>query len=556
MDSKKPNLETAVYCLIFLIALLVRMIGLGQTPLNDFEAVPALQAFAVSQAQETAIGGQPGYVLLTAALFRMMTASDFWARFWPALVGAAIVLVPYLLRSRFPGKTGLIAALFLAIDPALVAISRTAGGASLALVFGLLAAAFMIRKEWIAGGIFLGFAMASGAFFWTGLVLGGIIFVVIRLQSNVKLPLPSSGKDWALLGITTSIAAVMGSSGFFFQPSGLSGIGNGLVSFAERWSTASLVSLKTEGIVFGFTYFPALILGAAGLIVSKKQHPFLTRVLLTWVIAATLLVVLLPSREINDWVWAALPLWGLASLGIDAFLQKIVESERLVLAAQFTVTVALLIFSGLNLEAYFFNSYGDLTIDRNRLIGAGLPIILLIIVTAFLAWGWSPQTALRGLGLGISVLLVVWDFSAGIKSAGGLVQASSIAWKPQPIVVDERLLASQVEELSLWNHGQRQAIDIQVVNYDQPALRWALRNFQNTTWDLSYSQVETPSIIIAPDYQQIGSTTLYRGQGISWAQYPSFDQMNFPQWMRWAFYRQSPVDEIRLILYARNDLFK
>jgi len=114
-------------------------------------------------------------------------------------------------------------------------------------------------------------------------------------------------------------------------------------------------------------------------------------------------------------VWAVFPLVGFASLGIDQFLRRVSESNRPVLIGEIVLTVSLIIFSILNLLAYFFNSYGDAVVDRNRLIGAGLPILLLMIMTAFLAWGWSPRSALQGLGLGLGLLLCVAFFSAGMK---------------------------------------------------------------------------------------------------------------------------------------------
>lgn len=556
MNQKTLRLETILYCAIFVFAVLVRFIHLGQAPLNDFEAAPALQALSVSRAESTAMGDQPAYVMLTSGLFRVFNATNLWARFWPALAGAAIVLVPYLLRKRLPLRTGLVAALFLAIDPALVAISRTAGGQSLAIVFGLLALALLMDRKWIAGGICLGIALSSGQTVWFGALILIVVYLIERILAK---PLPreeSNPWNWGWTAGAAALTAVLISTGFMVLPNGMTGVANGLVSFVKRWDTVSLVSIKTSLAVFASTYLPALLLAAFGYVASRKSHPERVRLLLTWFVAATLMVIIVPAREVSDWAWAAMPLWGLAALGIIDALPARVRSERVVLLAEFVLTFTLLLFSVLNLMAYFFNSYGDAVVDRNRLIGAGLPVLLLAIATAFLAWGWSPKSAVQGLGLGIGVLLCAWIFSAGMKSAGSLVQPSGIVWKPQPIIVDESLLVSQVEDLSLWNHGQRHQIDIEVVNYDTPSMRWALRDFSSVTWDLQYSPAETPSVIIAPDYQQIGSTTLYRGQGIAWAQYPSYAKMGFAQWMRWVFYRQAPVDEIRLILYARNDLFK
>jgi len=304
------------------------------------------------------------------------------------------------------------------------------------------------------------------------------------------------------------------------------------------------------------TYLPVLILSIYGLIKTSKRQKSHFIVLLIWIVIAMALILSRPDRLISEVIWVILPLWIGAAYGADSFTLRSKDGEKGVFLAETVFTVSLLLFGFLNLLAYLFNSYGDQVVDRNRLIGAVLPIVLLVLVTAFLAWGWSRRSAFKGLGAGIGFLVMVWILSAALKGSGFLTQPSALGWKPQSITTGERLLISQIEELSLWNHGDRTAIDIDVIRYDFPSLRWALRNFQNVYWEDQFSSIETPSVIIAPDYQQVGSTTLYRGQAISWGQLPAYPQMKLTDWIRWTIYRKAPMDEVRLIVYARNDLFK
>ena len=88
MEERKITIEHLLIGAVFMLALLVRFIHLGQPPLNDYEAAPALQAMNIASGKETMIGDQPAYVMLTAGLFRLFDATDFGARLWPALAGA------------------------------------------------------------------------------------------------------------------------------------------------------------------------------------------------------------------------------------------------------------------------------------------------------------------------------------------------------------------------------------------------------------------------------------------------------------------------------------
>ncbi len=76
----------------------LRFVQLGALPLSDYEADWALQALRVVQGLKPAIGPNPAYVHLTAILFYIFGATNFLARFWPALAGSALVLAAWPLR--------------------------------------------------------------------------------------------------------------------------------------------------------------------------------------------------------------------------------------------------------------------------------------------------------------------------------------------------------------------------------------------------------------------------------------------------------------------------
>src|SRR5512136_2562705 len=118
MKKFEPTLEHAFYALALVIAVTLRFLHLGALPLSDFEADWALQAWRVAQGLKPALGPDPAYIHLTAITFYLFGATNFLARFWPALAGSALVLAPWLLRSRFGRIPALVLAFGFALDPA------------------------------------------------------------------------------------------------------------------------------------------------------------------------------------------------------------------------------------------------------------------------------------------------------------------------------------------------------------------------------------------------------------------------------------------------------
>src|SRR6266545_5710459 len=180
MNSFRLKNEGWLYWLAFLIALGFRIIQLGASPLTDSEATLALQALHIAQGKAPLLGPQPGYILLTSLLFAIIESTNFMARFFPALVGSALVFVPYFFREKIKPIPALILAFFFAIDPGLVALSRQANGTILAVTFLLFAWGMWRNQRAIPAGMFAGLALLSGPSLWAGLFTLGLTWVFLR----------------------------------------------------------------------------------------------------------------------------------------------------------------------------------------------------------------------------------------------------------------------------------------------------------------------------------------------------------------------------------------
>ena len=167
MKNSRLTVELLLYLLAFLLAIGLRFLRLGETPITDNEAAWALQAWEISKGEYSNIGPGPGYILLTGLTFFLGGASESLARFWPALTGSLIVWLPWIVRKQLERfgldwKVGVILAFGLGIDPSLVAASRLAGGPMLALSFSLLALTFLFTRRPALAGICAGLALLGG----------------------------------------------------------------------------------------------------------------------------------------------------------------------------------------------------------------------------------------------------------------------------------------------------------------------------------------------------------------------------------------------------------
>src|SRR5215211_2503076 len=196
MNSSRLKNEGWLYGLAFLIALGLRLIQLGASPLTDSEGALAMQAFRISLGQNPLLGSQPAYVLLTSVLFAVIESTNFMARLIPALVGSALVFAPFFFREQLKPRPALILAFLFAIDPGLVALSRLASGTILAVTFLLFAWAMWRNQRLIPAGVFAGLALLSGPSLWAGLFVFGLTWL---FSQGVAKPAPAQPTDQSLI---------------------------------------------------------------------------------------------------------------------------------------------------------------------------------------------------------------------------------------------------------------------------------------------------------------------------------------------------------------------
>ncbi|MDE0139830.1 MAG: glycosyltransferase family 39 protein [Caldilineaceae bacterium] len=231
-----PTVEQALYALLFVLALGLRLFSLGGlnvvSPLEAAQILPAWVDQSAGTLEESGLPefrppASPLLYTMQRALFLLTGGgSSFWARFPAACAGAGLVLAAWALRRRMGRDGALAAAVLFALDPWLLSFSRLADGSTLSVLTGvlLLAALFDERVEKVqvnrfavVGGLFL----ISGPLAW--LLVPLILYALFLLGGGPLARLtPGQGRQAAIVCAGT---VVVGSTGLFSHTSGLSSIG-------------------------------------------------------------------------------------------------------------------------------------------------------------------------------------------------------------------------------------------------------------------------------------------------------------------------------------------
>jgi len=578
MISEKWTIEDNLYSLAFLLALGLRLFMLGAPALTDFEAGWANQAFGLAHGQNVALGPQPFYVLFTGLLFRVLASSNFLARLLPALSGSLVVFVPFFFRHRLSRTIALIAAFGLALDPLLVAISRTAGDIMPVISFTLLAlGAFYSMKPALAG-LLGGLALLSGPAVLPGMIGLGLTWGGVTLAGKLDMVSPEVSTEVSTAGssepenlknaparrvrlflLVLAGTLFFGGTLFMVYPQGLSALGATLPAYFGGWTSQSGIPLLRL-VAALIIYQPlALILGVAGILRSWRrgsENSWIFRGLSIWVCLALALALVYPARQIGDLAWVIIPLWALAAKEIELNLPKRGEvHDHLLSLGQALLIIILIVFSWINLVGF---SQGVILTRNFRLNSAVVlvgTLVMVLLTTLLVSLGWSWRVARRGLVWAIIGVLGVFQLS-GVW--GGLRLDRNVRqelWVRYPVVQESDLLLKTLDDLSEWNTGQKTSLDL-VVLVDSPSLRWVLRDWVQARFASELTADDLPATLITyKDQATPRLTDVYRGQDFAWDIFPGWQGIVPLDFMRWLAFRQAPTQSIQVILWARADLF-
>ncbi len=561
------TVERALYGLATVVAVGVRLWGLGDTALGPAEATQALPALAavrgampdlVSANPFTAIS--PLLHVLQRVTFLLFGATDGTARFWPALLAGLSPLLFYFLRGRL-GQGGALAAAFLwAVSPLGVWSSRLGVGDALVptLSLALLAAvAWPGRgRTWAFFlGLLAGLLLIGGSNAYTTVLAA--LLALVWFARDVRpwwADVRRQGR-FVLIGLG---ATLLVASFFLSEPAGLAAAAalpgrwlSDLVPGAGEYATLEIGwrLLLTELLVVGF--------GIAGLILAIRRRDRFG----AWLGAATgiaLLVALVGRGRLPvDLALVALGLTLLSGPAIARVLQNAYEYRRdrdhwllILVSIALLIAAATAIPSGLNQT--------NTAEWRSLYLGVGIAcfIMAVIVLVAYGVWdSW------RTVGAALPVVLLVfglaWQMGQMVSLAydrGAWRQAAMLHEAPATDLQDLQKLL--INFGGLTGGGRDATIDVAwpnlVTDPAVPVLRWQLRDFESARF--SAALPTAPARVVITPAEQQGRLDGYSGESFGVLQRWAPTELNdWPSILRWVLYREArtPADKTPAIFWVR-----
>ena len=497
------TIEEALWILITVAALALRVATLDTALLNSYEAREALVAWqAVSGQQVPAASYSPLLFTVNALLFALFGASDALARLFPALCGTALVITPFLLR-RHLGRIGaLCAGAYLTLSPTFLFASRrldaTVVGdlAGMAFLIGIVRFLGTDRRSWLvlsAGGLALG-VVSSPSSYGLLLVLG-----VAGIFVAWAWPDPGVQRIWARLtphlGYMLVICLLTGlglSTAMGWNPAGLGSAGDLLTAWIARFGPAAGFPTASP-IILLVVYEPlALVFGIGGLVWAVRRGRRLGAFLGVWAVAGILLLLLMPGRMPLDVSWVVLSLSLLSGLGVEALIQNLRDrGDWLNEGLHVPVVVLLWIHMYLMLSRY--SVYANST----DLALALLTVALQGLLASVFGLAMKFDAALRAVVVGTGILLLGVTLSTGWGGAFVRQSDPRELLTHEPTAIEVRDLVQTLRDLSWRETGFSTTLPVM---YEPPldaVIAWYLRGFGTvqrvehiqsedivTTWDM------------------------------------------------------------------------
>lgn len=575
MNVNKTVTRVQLYWLAFLLALGLRLYQLGAAALSDAEAGWALQALGLAHGGAVTLGPQPAYVLITSQLFSIFGDTNFLARFISALAGSLIIWLPCFFRSWIGESSrmqwaGVVMAFGLAIDPGLVSLSRQAGSLMPSMAFTLLALACLYNRRMIWVGIFAGLALLSGLAFLQGMLIMGVTWGLYHLagkkwamsqpeQGAVDQPPVSIPAASIRVSVVAFILTLLFAGSLFLRvPQGLGALAETIPAYLKTWVTSSgipVLRLPASLLVYQPIVLIFGIIGALRVWLVTWEDQRSRQVLAglsIWALVAFLLPWLYAGRQVGDLVWVLIPLWALAAVEISHSLftdeHRVTHLVAVGLALLLCVFAVLGWINLLSIGRYQVN----VVIYWGIIIGAfllGLIAVFLVIAN------WSVKEAKLGVVLSFCVLFGLQMISTTWGVAIVHQNGAQELWNIPPTTGQANLLMQTLTDLSSWNTGLRDQLEI-VVLANSSALQWTLRDFPNVRFETTLPITESPPVVITlkgADEPRLAQE--YRGQDFVWRLYPGWQGVFPPDFINWLAFRQAPPAQDQIILWARTDVF-
>lgn len=538
------TLEMALYVLVTLAALLLRVVNLDARPLAPDEAQTAAAAWEFLNGGTVGAYASPLLFTLNWLSFFLFGAFDLTARFLPAVLSALIVLLPLLTRGAL-GKTGAFAAaLLLAFSPTTIFFARTLSGVELAVgaALGALALFWHYRqlnstRALFGGALLAGLALTADAAAFTIFTAGGIYFAIAWARARGG-QIESDANENAEMSLTTALRIPLVRAAILFAVTYLvsattfllnrDGLGIAFNLFGEWVNAFSSIGDFASPVNWLVVYEPlALILGLAGLVLvatlrgEQPNDTNLLKLLALVSLFAFLFYAIAGNKNPSGVIPVAVPLALLAGWFIGNLLERARDDIEMTggwsttVSGEIPVLVMLLVLAALIylqsasfLQQSRFSPALDALYQVLTVASAEASLTAAAITLAIIS------VLLLGVFIGLSILLVgaartttLCAFAVLIILALGMVRATWLLnfsnfeplrelAAPNQTPLQMRDLVRDLEFYSEARYGDAHIIQTAATPELGAVGRWYLRAFPNLDWTNDLAAMENAQVIL------------------------------------------------------------
>jgi len=563
--------ETALYIVLGLLALALRLMSLGAHPLDTVEASQALAAWQLVAGQPVQpVGYSPLLFVGNVLTFTLFGASDFSARLAPVFFGMVVVLAPALFRHWLGRWGALLAALFLAVSPTSVYYSRHLSGeiAVLACAMLLLAgvAHFLetrrvraLEGATVALALLLTAGPGAYAVLSVGLSFGLVLMVSARLGAQMADRQLFEGAWQAVrehpqggqrLFLCLAVTLLLVGTCFLTYFPGFQAVIDqfsvwvaqiGPLGSGTPWYHHIILLLLYELLILAF--------GLAGIVLAFMHRSLFISFLVYWTIVILYIYTLFGGKSSGDLLLALVPCALLAGLAAGRLVEQVNklgmwDIEGLFLA----ITLPIVVYALLQVSGFGQTSQAPYL----WLLGIGV-LLMLGLLVGFVFWA-GPQATLRCVGLAAMVLL-------GLSTWGAMWRLNFLyAADPRELMViypthpAVRDLLGLIEEMSLWRAGDKHELPIGVVALEDHVVRWYVRDFRDVRFVDDVGENPDRALYIAPaSFSSPVLESRYRGEPFELRSGRFTPVLQGAAFIKWWLYREAPAPESQqVVLWAKG----